>query len=195
MKINNDTQRRNLNFTLNSNVTQKRIDTDYYLEGMATTFDEPYKLYSYGGVDFFEMIASNCLDGADMTDVVMLYDHESRVMARITNFTLYLEVRPEGLFFYADLSKSDFARSLYEDVKNGLITKMSWSFSVKKWGRDEETNTDIVEKVGKVYDISLVSIPANDNTSVQARKQQHINEVNVIEKRKRLEIKLKLMEV
>ncbi len=195
MKLNNERQCRNLNFTLNSDVTDKKFESDYYLEGMATTFNEPYKLFSCGGIDFFEMIDRNCLLEADMTDVVMLYDHESRVLARTTNITLILEVRPEGLFFYADLSKSDFARSLWEDVKNGLITKMSWSFSVKKWGRDEETNTDIVEKVGKVYDISLVSIPANDNTSVQARKQQYVNEIDVVEKRKRLEIKLKLMEV
>ena len=61
----------------------KRIDTEYYVEGYATTFDKPYLLYEFeDGTKFYERIDAHALDGADMSDVIMQYDHEGRVFAR-----------------------------------------------------------------------------------------------------------------
>lgn len=57
---------------------RKIFDTDYYVEGYATTFNDPYEL-CYG---IREQISPGVLDGADLTDVIMQYDHEGMVFAR-----------------------------------------------------------------------------------------------------------------
>ena len=44
--------------------TEKRFDTDFYVEGFATTFDKPYVMYEYGGIKYCEVIDRNALVGA-----------------------------------------------------------------------------------------------------------------------------------
>lgn len=149
--------------------TEKRIDSEYYVEGFATTFDQPYELYEYDGVKYFERIDRNALQGADMSDVIMQYDHSGKVMARKSNATLVIEPCESGLFIAADLSKSPASRELYEEIRNGLITKMSWAFTVAEDEFDRETRTRTIKRIKKVYDVSAVSIPANTDTDIKAR--------------------------
>lgn len=99
----------------------------------------------------------------------MQYDHQGKVLARLSNGTLGIEPTEKGLFIYADLSKSQEARELYEEIKNGLVTKMSWAFTVADEEYDKETRTRIIKRIKKVYDVSAVSIPANDCTIISAR--------------------------
>lgn len=154
---------------LQTQETNKRIDTDYYVEGYATTFNEPYLLYEIDGIKYYEKIDRNALEGADISDVIMQYDHQGKVLARLSNGTLGIEPTEKGLFIYADLSKSQEARELYEEIKNGLVTKMSWAFTVADEEYDKETRTRIIKRIKKVYDVSAVSIPANDGTIISAR--------------------------
>lgn len=184
-------QKRSIDFVLNTQ-NEKKFDSDYYIEGMATTFNQPYELYKIGNESYFEVIDRNALNFANMSDVILLYDHDSRVLARTSNNTLELKAKDDGLYIYADLSKSEYARSLYEDVKNGLITKMSWSFRVNKWDIDKDNKTDIVKEIDKVFDVSLVSLPANENTSVQARKKQNENELLIKKRKIQLELDVAL---
>lgn len=148
----------------------KRIDTEYYVEGYATTFDKPYLLYEFeDGTKFYERIDAHALDGADMSDVIMQYDHEGRVFARESNNTLILIPDHKGLLIAADLSKTDLARGLYQDIEAGMITKMSWAFTVSEESYDRATRTRTILKIKKVYDVSAVSIPANGDTEIVAR--------------------------
>lgn len=148
----------------------KRIDTEYYVEGYATTFDKPYLLYEFeDGTKFYECIDAHALDGADMSDVIMQYDHEGRVFARESNNTLILIPDHKGLLIAADLSKTDLARGLYQDIEAGMITKMSWAFTVSEESYDRATRTRTILKIKKVYDVSAVSIPANGDTEIAAR--------------------------
>lgn len=148
----------------------KRIDTEYYVEGYATTFDKPYLLYEFeDGTKFYERIDAHALDGADMSDVIMQYDHEGRVFARESNNTLILIPDHKGLLIAADLSKTDLARGLYKDIEVGMITKMSWAFTVSEESYDRATRTRTILKIKKVYDVSAVSIPANGDTEIAAR--------------------------
>lgn len=186
-----DMQKRSIDFILNT-PSEKKLESDYYIEGLATTFNQPYELYKIGNRSYFEVIDRNALNFADMSDVILLYDHDSRVLARTSNNSLILEVKSDGLYIYADLSKSEYARSMYEDVKNGLITKMSWTFRVKKWEIDKDNRTDIVEEIDKVFDVSLVSLPANDNTTVQARKKYHLDENEMQIHKRKLELELEI---
>lgn len=62
---------------------EKRIQSECYVEGYATTFNAPYLLYEFeDGTKIYERIDAHALDSADMSDVIMQYDHEGRVFAR-----------------------------------------------------------------------------------------------------------------
>ena len=169
MPIKQEREYRALAAPLSVQQAAKRIDTDYYVEGYATTFDKPYLLYELDGVKFYERIDAHALDGADMSDVIMQYDHEGRVFARQSNKTLILVPDHKGLLVAADLGRTDLARGLYQDIDAGMINKMSWAFSVAEESYDRETHTRTILKIKKVYDVSAVSIPANGDTEISAR--------------------------
>lgn len=144
-------------------------DTDSYIvEGYATTFDEPYD-FGYNGLK--ECISRSALDGADMSDVIFQFNHEGRVLARQRNNTLSVMCDDHGLFVRADLGGSEQGRQLYEEIKNGLCDRMSWAFIVDDdgWDYDMGTRTSTITKVSKVFDVSAVSIPANQDTEIHAR--------------------------
>lgn len=164
---------------------EKRIDSDYYVEGYATTFDKPYQLYEWDGIKYFEQIDRNALTGADLSDVIMQYDHGGKVLARQSNKTLGIEPNENGLFIFADLSKSRAAKDLYEEIDSGLITKMSWAFTVAEDKYNKDTRTRTITKIKKVYDVSAVSIPANGDTDISARSW--LDGVIEAEKREALE--------
>ncbi len=151
------------------NNAAKRFESDHYVEGYATTFNEPYVLWEFDGVKYYEEIASDALVGADVSDVIFQFNHEGRVLARLSNNTLGIEADSHGLLTFADLSKSDAARAIFEDIRAGLVTKMSWCFTIDKESYEQSTRTRRIEKIKKVYDVSAVSIPANDGTEIMAR--------------------------
>ena len=174
MPIKKEREYRALAAPLTAQVAAKRIDTEYYVEGYATTFDKPYLLYEFeDGTKFYERIDAHALDGADMSDVIMQYDHAGRVFARQSNKTLILVPDHEGLLVAADLGKTDLARGLYQDIDAGMITKMSWAFTVAEETYDRVTRTRTILKIKKVYDVSAVSIPANGDTEISARNFAH----------------------
>jgi HK97 family phage prohead protease len=172
---------------------EKRIDTDYYVEGFATTFNKPYELYEWDGVKYYEMIDRNALNEADMTDIIFQFDHEGKVLARQSNKTLGIEPKDEGLFIFADLSKSPAARDMYQEIDSGLVTKMSWAFTVAEDSYNKDTRTRTILKVKKIYDVSAVSIPANSSTDISARS--FFNGVIEKEKQELLERRKKILKL
>ena len=58
---------------------------------------------------------------------------------------------------------------MYEEISNKLITKMSWGFIPGEYHYDETRRTIVHTWIKKIFDVSAVSIPANDNTNIQAR--------------------------
>ena len=143
-------------------------DEEMIVEGYASTF-EPYVLWREGDVEVREQIDPHAFDNADMTDVIMQYDHEGRVFARQSNGTLQLSVDDHGLKIRADLSKTEGARQLYEDIKSGMITQMSFAFSIADDEYDKKQHLRSIRSVRRVYDVSAVSIPANPGTEIAAR--------------------------
>jgi len=151
--------------------SEKRLPSEFYVEGYATTF-ERYLLWDFDDFKYYEQISPNALDGADLSDVIMQYDHQGRVYARNRNGTLGIGADSKGVFIYADLSKSASSRGLYEEISAGLVDRMSWAFTVAKHSvekLDGASRLVTIEKVKKVYDVSAVSIPANDGTEISAR--------------------------
>lgn len=157
---------------------------DFVVEGYATTFNDPYVMFEMDGIQYKEEIDRHAFDEADMTDVIFQFDHEGRVYARQKNGTLFLSVDDHGLHIRADLSKTEGSRQMYEDIKAGLISEMSFAFTVKEDSYDNETRTRKITKIKKVYDVSAVSIPANPSTEISAR--DYFNGVIEAEKAERL---------
>ena len=143
--------------------------------GYASTFDEPYKLFGGEGWELWEVVDRTAFDDTDMSDVIMQYDHAGRVFARTRNNTLRVEPDEKGLFIEADLGGTEIGRELYEEISGGYTDRMSFGFTVTGDSEDREQDdngiwiyTRHITKVGKLYDVSAVSIPANDGTSIAA---------------------------
>ena len=149
---------------------EKKIVTGY-----ASTFDQPYMLYNGDGWQLWEVVERSAFDSTDMSDVIMQYDHEGRVFARTRNNTLEVYPDNEGLFIQADLGGTELGRGLYEEIKGGYTDRMSFGFTVngdfeekRKTEEGVTIYTRHITSVGKLYDVSAVSIPANDGTSIEA---------------------------
>lgn len=149
----------------------EQAQDEYIVEGYATTFNDPYRMFTYEGVDYYEQIDRDALTDADMSDVLFLYNHEGMVFARISNGTLTVAPNERGLYIRADLGKTEQSRSMYEQIKAGMVTQMSWAFTIADDGDtyDEETHTRTINRVAKVYDVSAVAYPANPSTDISAR--------------------------
>lgn len=174
--------------------TEKQIDSEFYVEGYATTFDKPYLMAEIDGIQYFEVIERNALDEADMTDVIMQYDHKGKVLARTSNRTLIVCADNVGIKIAADLSKSKAAKELHEEIQNELVTKMSWCFTVGEESYNRETRTRTITKVKKVYDVSAVSIPASADTEIMARSfAEGAAAIRTQELRERKKMKLQLL--
>ena len=182
---------------------EKRFDTEKYVEGYAAKYDK-YLLWDDGDWGkTYERFDPKCFENTDMSDVIMQFDHAGRVFARITNGTLIVEADDTGLFMAADLDKTELARGLYEDINAGMITKMSWRFKVGKYYVEREEGsrdrTIVHTEIPKIYDVSAVSIPANDNTEINARDFVHgvmdeiaRSEVALDDRRRKLRTKINI---
>ena len=147
-------------------------DQEYFVRGYATTFSQPYHLYTNEkGEEIREMVDPDAFVGTDMSDVIMQYDHEGRVFARLSNGTLMLDTDEHGLLVRAYLGGTVIGRNLYEEIKGGYTNKMSFGFTVKasKTVRDGDGYLRTIKSIGKLYDVSAVSLPANDYTEISAR--------------------------
>ncbi|MDY3993537.1 MAG: HK97 family phage prohead protease [Evtepia sp.] len=188
--------------TLFSSEQAQRIESDHYVDGYAALY-EPYVLYyDYQNNPVYERFERGCFDECDMSDIIMQYDHEGKVLARNSNGSLVVEADDTGLFFAADLSRTEAARNLYDEVKAGMVTKMSWRFRCGNYYFDKDTRTIVHLTVKKIYDVSAVSIPANDDTEINARAwadgeiaQVARREAELDERRRRLRLKITLQEV
>ena len=146
------------------------------VKGYASTFNEPYTLYEDDDWRFNEVVDARAFDTTDMSDVIMQYDHEGRVFARISNNTLTVIPDEKGLLIEADLGGTELGRQLYEEIRGGYTNKMSFGFTVD--GEDYLDTRDAdgkaltvrtITSVRKLYDVSAVSLPANDATSISVR--------------------------
>lgn len=171
MPVKNNREYRNLTEFRALEDNDQKIVTGY-----ASTFDEPYVLFEGDDWIYEEVVDRGAFDNTDMSDVIMQYDHQGRVFARNKNNTLEVGVDDRGLLIKADLGGTEIGSQLYEEIRGGYTDKMSFGFTV-----DGETEERIeregepmlfrrhITSVKKLYDVSAVSIPANDATSISAR--------------------------
>ncbi len=149
----------------------RAADESMTVEGYAATFEKPTILYEYEGVKYYEVIARGAFTGAQMSDVVMNYNHAGKPVARTKNSTLILTVDDVGLKIRAYLSGTEEGRRLYEEIKGGYIDKMSFSFKADpaRDNYDRLTHTRRIAGFERIFDVAAVDFPAYDSTSISAR--------------------------
>ena len=156
--------------------TRTAEDGSMIVEGYETTFNQPYVLMQNKDMTVNEQVDRDAFKETDMSDVIMQYDHAGPVFARISNGTLKLEEDDHGLKVTADLGGTERGRQLFEEIRGGYTNKMSFGFTVtgdsRKTSKDGEGHISIlrtITKIGKLFDVSAVSLPANDATEISAR--------------------------
>lgn len=188
-------------FKLTNVETRKNKDDteSLIIEGVPCVFEEETVLYKGKYWEFREKIDKSAFKEADISDVIFNYNHTGRVFARTRNKSLEIKVEEDGLHMKATLRKDDRGHEeLYNDIKSGLIDRMSFAFTVAE-DKIEEIRTDegpniqlrTITKIRKLYDVSAVDIPAYDATSISARDFAKVEEeaqecIKQEERRKRL---------
>lgn len=167
---------------------------DNIVEGYALKFNKVSR--DLGG--FVEIILPEALDGVDLTDVRCFLDHDSsKLLGRTSSGTLTLDVDEVGLHFRCALPNTSTGRDAMELVKRGDLNQCSIGFTVDedKWtkhAKGKDTMTRSITKIASLFEISLVSIPAYDDTDVRVATRSLEEAVNEIEKQ-RLELELELL--
>lgn len=148
------------------------------IEGYAAVFNSETLI---GSEDwgFYESIDSRAFEGADMKDVPLKYNHGDSypILARTRNKSLSLKVDEKGLFIHAELLDTTTNRDMYKSIKAGLIDKMSFAFTVKdEEVKDVESNVPHrkITKFERIYDVSVVDMPAYNDTSIYARSLEKV---------------------
>lgn len=164
-------------------------DRSYIVEGYASTFDE-YELWNDGTDSFCERIDKGAFDSCDMSDVIFNLDHSGRVYARTRNGSVELNADDHGLYSKIDLSRSSSARQTLEDIECGNYDRMSFAFTVDAEAFEHDSTAHkylrIIKRIGKLFDISAVSFPANPNTEIGVSARSAFD--GFIEEEKRLEL-------
>ena len=176
MAVKSDREYRDMTMEVRTAETEEAPDERKVVTGYASTFNEPYTLYENEDWRFNEVVDARAFDNTDMSDVILQYDHCGRVFARISNNTLTVTPDEKGLLIEADLGGTELGRQLFEEIRGGYTNKMSFGFTVD--GEEVLDTKDVdgkaltvrtIKSVRKLYDVSAVSLPANDATSISVR--------------------------
>ncbi len=162
-------------------------EKEMWVEGKAVSFDSPTVLFEIGGTEYKEKIDRHAFDEANMSDVIFNYNHGSvgRVMARTKNGTLELTVREDGLYMRANLAGTEQGRQVFQEIKDGYLCRMSFQFTIKEESYDKDNNMYTIYKIKRLFDVSVVDIPAYDDTSIEARRNSIIEAIAAAEKEAR----------
>lgn len=157
-------------------VPQNVEESRQTISGYATIFNAATCLYSSNGVDYWEVVDAGAFDGADMSNVVLRYNHSDNfsILARTSNETLRLSVDERGLHIEADIAETSQGKDIYELIKRKDISKMSYGYIVDKDYIKKISETKYIRhisKIKKVVDVSVVDLPAYDATDVEVVKR------------------------
>ena len=165
----------------------------YKIKGYASTF-EPYVLWTDGEIDYSEVIDARAFGDTDMSDVVLRIDHCGAVYARTKAENLVVGTDDHGLWFEADLSRTENQRRLFEDVEAGLYPQASFAFTVSSDDYDSKTHTRTITGIDKLYDVSPVSFPANPGTEVDVATRAFLDGAIEKDRAERLAIEQRELE-
>lgn len=158
------------------------------ISGYAIVFNKPSKPIPDGDSSFTEIIDPKALENTDLSDVVMLSNHDySKPLATVKAGTLKLDVDEKGLHFEATLPNTTDGSDTFENVKAGNIDSASFRFAnaSDQWSKDENGNiTRTITNIGDIFEISSVTIPAYDDSSVEVAKRSFDQFLNLNKEKK-----------
>lgn len=139
------------------------------VEGYAAVFDTVTNL---GWIN--EIIDRHAFDNADMSDIVMKYNHENSVlpMARTRGGSLTFTIDDHGLKIRAKLPDTTGNKDIYTLIREGVLSKMSFAFTVRSEEYDYDTDTRKILEFDKIFDVSVVDVPAYETTEIYARNKE-----------------------
>lgn len=145
------------------------------ISGYAIVFNKPSKPIPDGDSSFTEIIDPKALENTDLSDVVMLSNHDySKPLATVKAGTLKLDVDEKGLHFEATLPNTTDGSDTFENVKAGNIDSASFRFAnaSDQWSQDDDGKvTRTITHIGDIFEISSVTVPAYDDSSVEVAKR------------------------
>lgn len=147
-------------------------------DGYAAVFNQEAEIFSFPGYRMMEKVAPGAFSRAiaEKQDVRHLMNHDpNMVMGRTKSGTLRLSEDAQGLHFDCDMPDTQAARDCHALLKRGDVDQCSFGFSVRKQSWTEEKDGDgnvtehrVIEDVD-LFDTSIVTFPAYEGTSVEAR--------------------------
>lgn len=140
------------------------------IAGYAIVWDTPST-----NLPFIEVIQSGALDGVDLSKVLALYDHDfANILGRVDSGTLKLDVDDHGLHFTLDIPDTTLGHDVYTQIKNGNLRGLSFRFTIadggETWKNVNGKPVRYISKIATMREISIVSVPAYDDTSVEVTR-------------------------
>lgn len=140
------------------------------IAGYAIVWDTPST-----NLPFTEVIKAGALDGVNLSGVLALYNHDfANVLGRVDAGTLKLAVDDHGLHFVLNIPDTTLGHDVYTQIKNGNLKGLSFRFTIAADGEDwKNVNGEPVRYISKIAtmrEISIVSVPAYDDTSVEVTR-------------------------
>ena len=119
----------------------------------------------------YERIEPGAFDGADMSDVRLLINHEGLPLARTASGTMALLIDERGLRYVATLDTTEQAHALASAARRGDVSQSSFAFTINRQRFEEHNGKPlrIIEQVGTVLDVSPVTYPAYPGTEFKAK--------------------------
>ena len=155
-----------------ADVRFEESDGKMILEGYAIVFEQE-TLIGDEERGFKEVISRTALTDTLMKDVPLKYNHMDSflILARTKNKSLSLSIDNIGLKIHAELIDTHSNEDVYKMVRAGLLDKMSFAFTVKKqsWDRSGDIPVRRIESIDRLYDVSVVDLPAYAGTSIYSR--------------------------
>lgn len=156
----------------NLTVSRDTTNNSRKVSGYAVTFNQPSK-----PLPFTEYIRPGAFDGVDFSEVQLLYAHDfDNILARVDSGTLSLKVDDKGLFFVAQIPDTTLGNDVYENIENGNLKGLSFNAQIDQNNGDSWSQTDdgtvihTINHFSSLNEISLTSIPAYTETSVQVSR-------------------------
>lgn len=155
-------------------ITREDETGDKYISGYFSVFNSNYEMWQ-GAT---ESIAPGAFDGALDDDIRCLINHDTTlVLGRTKSGTLVLRADEKGLWGEVKINEKDQdALNAYERVKRGDVDQCSFGFDILSEERTEDPLTGNVHwtiKSVKLYEVSVVTFPAYEDTGVTARKKEY----------------------
>ncbi|AWF95372.1 HK97 family phage prohead protease [Weissella cibaria] len=140
------------------------------IAGYAIVWDTPST-----NLPFVEVIQGGALNGVDLSKVIALYNHDfANVLGRVDSGTLQLDIDKHGLHFTLDIPDTTLGRDVYTQIKNGNLSGLSFRFTIadggESWKNVNGKPVRYISKIATMREISIVSVPAYDDTSVEVTR-------------------------